>query len=93
MSTKMLTGSFVALITPFNRDGSMDFAAFRTLLKFQQDRGTSAVLIMGSIGLVVSRRDTLRSEHHLDSLLSREAIFLGNNLVFVARSEEHTSEL
>src|SRR4029079_2478449 len=50
MSTKMLTGSFVALITPFNRDGSVDFAAFRTLLKFQQARGTSAVLIMGSTG-------------------------------------------
>jgi 4-hydroxy-tetrahydrodipicolinate synthase len=50
MSTKMLTGSFVALITPFNRDGSVDFAAFRTLLKFQEQQGTSAVLIMGSTG-------------------------------------------
>src|SRR3954465_10687389 len=48
--SKMLTGSFVALITPFNRDGSVDFAAFRTLLKFQEDRGTSAVLIMGWTG-------------------------------------------
>jgi 4-hydroxy-tetrahydrodipicolinate synthase len=50
MSAKLLTGSFVALITPFNKDGSVDFAAFRTLLKFQQDHGTSAVLIMGSTG-------------------------------------------
>src|SRR3982074_3226711 len=50
MSTKMLTGSFVALITPFNKDGTVDFAAFRTLLKFQQDNRTSAVLIMGSTG-------------------------------------------
>jgi 4-hydroxy-tetrahydrodipicolinate synthase len=50
MSKKLLTGSFVALITPFNKDGSVDFAAFRTLLKFQQDHGTSAVLIMGSTG-------------------------------------------
>ena len=50
MSRKMLTGSFVALITPFNKDGSVDFGAFRTLLKFQEDRGTSAVLIMGSTG-------------------------------------------
>jgi 4-hydroxy-tetrahydrodipicolinate synthase len=50
MSRKLLTGSFVALITPFNKDGSVDFAAFRTLLRFQQDRGTSAVLIMGSTG-------------------------------------------
>jgi cytochrome c-type biogenesis protein CcmF len=42
-----------------------------------------AVLIAGSIYLVVSRRDMLRSEHRLDSLLSRESIFLANNLVLV----------
>ena len=42
-----------------------------------------AVLIVGSIYLVVSRRDMLRSEHRLDSLLSRESIFLANNLVLV----------
>src|SRR5439155_13131024 len=34
-------------------------------------------------GLVVWRRDLLRSEHRLDSLLSREAAFLLNNLVLV----------
>jgi cytochrome c-type biogenesis protein CcmF len=42
-----------------------------------------AVLIAGSIYLVVTRRDMLRSEHRLDSLLSRESIFLANNLVLV----------
>jgi len=41
-------------------------------------------LTAGSIYLVVSRRDMLRSEHRLDSLLSRESIFLANNLVLVA---------
>ena len=50
MSKKLLTGSFVALITPFNKDGSVDLAAFRTLLKLQEDHGTAAVLIMGSTG-------------------------------------------
>src|SRR5258708_23113261 len=50
MSNKKLTGSFVALITPFNKDGSIDFAAFRTLLRFHEDHGTSAILIMGSTG-------------------------------------------
>ena len=50
MLGKKLTGSFVALITPFNKDGSVDFAAFRDLLKFQEEQGTSAVLIMGSTG-------------------------------------------
>jgi cytochrome c-type biogenesis protein CcmF len=42
------------------------------------------VLIGGSIYLVVSRRELLRSEHRLDSLLSRESMFLLNNLVLVA---------
>jgi cytochrome c-type biogenesis protein CcmF len=42
-----------------------------------------AVLIAFSIYIVVSRRDMLRSEHRLDSLLSRESVFLGNNLVLV----------
>ncbi|HZO36930.1 MAG TPA: heme lyase CcmF/NrfE family subunit [Solirubrobacteraceae bacterium] len=40
-------------------------------------------LIAGSIALVVWRLDLLRSEHRLDSLLSREALFLFNNLAFV----------
>src|ERR1700693_4068509 len=43
-----------------------------------------AVLIASSIYLVVSRREMLRSEHRIDSLLSRESIFLGNNIVLVA---------
>jgi cytochrome c-type biogenesis protein CcmF len=42
-----------------------------------------AALIGGSIYLVVTRRDMLSSEHRLDSLLSRESIFLANNLVLV----------
>jgi 4-hydroxy-tetrahydrodipicolinate synthase len=50
MPKQKITGSFVALITPFNKDGSVDFAAFRSLLRFQEDNGSRAVLIMGSTG-------------------------------------------
>jgi cytochrome c-type biogenesis protein CcmF len=42
------------------------------------------VMIAGSIALVSSRSESLRSAHRLDSLLSREAAFLLNNLVLVA---------
>jgi cytochrome c-type biogenesis protein CcmF len=42
-----------------------------------------AAMLVGSIYLVVSRREQLASTHRLDSLLSREAIFLFNNLVLV----------
>jgi 4-hydroxy-tetrahydrodipicolinate synthase len=50
MAKMTLEGSFVALITPFNEDGSVDLGAFRTLLRFQEDHGTAAVLVMGSTG-------------------------------------------
>jgi 4-hydroxy-tetrahydrodipicolinate synthase len=50
MAKLRIEGSFVALITPFNEDGSVDLGAFRTLLGFQQDHGTAAVLILGSTG-------------------------------------------
>ncbi|MBV9311585.1 MAG: heme lyase CcmF/NrfE family subunit [Solirubrobacterales bacterium] len=42
-----------------------------------------ATMIGSSIGLVVWRRAQLRSEAQLDSLLSREAVFLLQNLVLV----------
>jgi len=50
MAKTRIEGSFVALITPFNADGSVDFGAFRTLLRFQEDHGTAAVLVLGSTG-------------------------------------------
>jgi cytochrome c-type biogenesis protein CcmF len=43
-----------------------------------------AVMIAGSIGLVLARRGQLRSDAQLDSLISREAVFLLQNLVLVA---------
>jgi cytochrome c-type biogenesis protein CcmF len=42
-----------------------------------------ALMSGGSIYLVVSRREVLRSEHRLDSLFSREAAFMLNNIVLV----------
>jgi cytochrome c-type biogenesis protein CcmF len=42
------------------------------------------IMAIGSIGLVLYRREGLRTEHRIDSLLSREAMFLLQNLVLVA---------
>jgi len=42
------------------------------------------VMVGSSVGLVLWRRDRLRSQAQLDSLLSREAVFLLQNLVLVA---------
>ena len=46
--------------------------------------GLISVMVIASVGLVIWRRDALRSEARLDSLLSREAVFLFQNLVLVA---------
>jgi cytochrome c-type biogenesis protein CcmF len=42
-----------------------------------------AVVLAGSTALIVSRLDDLRSERQIDSLLSRESVFLLNNLALV----------
>jgi cytochrome c-type biogenesis protein CcmF len=42
------------------------------------------VVLIGSTALIVSRLDDLRSEKRIDSLASRESVFLVNNLLLVA---------
>ncbi len=46
--------------------------------------GLIGVVVIGSTLLIVSRLDDLRSEKRIDSLFSREAVFLVNNLLLVA---------
>jgi len=46
--------------------------------------GLVAVVLIGSTALIVSRLDDLRSPKRIDSLASREAVFLVNNLLLVA---------
>jgi cytochrome c-type biogenesis protein CcmF len=45
--------------------------------------GLIAVVLIGSTALIVSRLDDLRSPKRIDSLISREAVFLINNLLLV----------
>jgi cytochrome c-type biogenesis protein CcmF len=45
--------------------------------------GLIAVVVVGSAALIVSRLDDLRSERRIESLASREAVFLVNNLLLL----------
>src|SRR4051794_3587774 len=45
--------------------------------------GLIAVVLIGSAALIVSRLDDLRSPKRIDSLVSRESVFLVNNLLLV----------
>jgi len=43
-------GSWVAIITPFDKNGQLDLEGMKELVNFQANNGTSALLIMGSTG-------------------------------------------
>src|SRR4051812_4574302 len=83
-SLVLATGTLAILGTFLVRSGILDsihaFGASTLGIPFVTLIG---LMIAGSIALVVWRRDILRSEHRIDSLLSREAAFLGNNVVLV----------
>ncbi|MGL1894450.1 MAG: 4-hydroxy-tetrahydrodipicolinate synthase [Spirochaetaceae bacterium] len=46
----MFSGVYTALITPFNTDGSIDFDAYRSLIKNQIEQGISGLLPVGTTG-------------------------------------------
>ena len=46
----MINGSIVALITPMNSDGSVDFASLERLVEFHIDQGTDAIVAVGTTG-------------------------------------------
>jgi 4-hydroxy-tetrahydrodipicolinate synthase len=58
----MLTGSIVALVTPMNADGVVDYAGLARLISFHIDAGTDALVIAGTTG----ESATLDHREHLD---------------------------
>ena len=46
----MIKGSIVAIVTPMHEDGSLDLAAFRTLIDFHIAQGTDGIVVVGTTG-------------------------------------------
>ncbi len=46
----MITGSIVAIVTPMNEDGSLDFQRFRSLIDFHVSEGTRGIVVAGTTG-------------------------------------------
>src|ERR1700693_2534660 len=86
MAKMKIEGSFVALITPFNQNGTVDFGAFRTLLKFQEDNGTRAVLIMGSTG----ETSLLSAEEKKEIIVQTAKMKTGKMLFFYGCTANNT---
>ncbi len=58
----IFTGAGVAIVTPMNADGSVNYEAFKNLIEFQIKEGTDAIIVCGTTG----ESSTLSHEEHLD---------------------------
>jgi 4-hydroxy-tetrahydrodipicolinate synthase len=57
MKNISLRGAITAIVTPFTKDGNVDFQAFRKLLKRQIDGGVGGIVVCGSTGEAVTLDD------------------------------------
>lgn len=58
----IFTGAGVAIVTPMNADGTVNYEGFRKLIEFQIENGTDAIIVCGTTG----EASTLSHEEHLD---------------------------
>lgn len=60
----IFTGAGVALVTPMNEDGSVNYKKLEEILEFQIAGGTDAIIICGTTG----EASTLTDEEHLECI-------------------------
>ena len=58
----MFRGSIVAIVTPFKKDGAVDYGKLRELVEFQIEGGTDAIVPCGTTG----ESSTLDYEEHIN---------------------------
>ena len=57
----MFSGSIVALITPFNNDGEVDYVSLKKLVDFHVESGSDGIVAVGTTG----ESATLTVEEHV----------------------------
>jgi len=63
---QVLSGSIVALVTPMNEDGSIDFNALKKLVDWHVKEGTNGIVAVGTTG----ESATLEIDEHLEVIRS-----------------------
>lgn len=64
MKKTIFTGAGVAIVTPMNADGSINFDKLGELIDFQIDNGTDAIIICGTTG----ESSTMTDEEHIECI-------------------------
>ena len=87
MDVRHLEGSIVALVTPFNDDGSVDFEALDRLIEFQIENGTDGILTLGTTG------ESSTMSHEEDNEVCRFVVeHVGGRVPVIAGSGSNSTE-
>lgn len=80
-------GAGVAIVTPFQEDGSVDYGKLKELVEFQISNGTDAIIICGTTG----ESSTLSHEEHLECI--KKCIeFVGGRVPVIAGTGSNCTE-
>lgn len=85
MST-IFTGSAVAIVTPMNKDMTVNYGKLEELIDFQIDNGTDCILICGTTG----EASTLTDEEHLECIRVGVSRTAGRVPVMAGTGSNHT---
>jgi len=84
----MFSGSIVALITPFDQDGEVDFVSLKKLVEFHVAAGTDGIVAVGTTG----ESSTLTVEEHVKVVLKTVEFAEGRIQVIAGTGSNATHE-
>ena len=64
MKNTIFTGAGVAIITPMNDDGSINYEGFAENIEYQINNGTDAIIVCGTTG----EASTMTDEEHIECI-------------------------
>ena len=95
MKFENITGSIVAMITPYHGDGSVNFEVLTQLLERQIQAGTSAILTLGTTGeysTMIHEEDATVVAHTLKVVDGRVPVIVGSGSNSTATQLEKSIE-
>jgi len=84
----MLQGAHTAIVTPFNKNGSVDYVRYRKLIEFQIANGIDGIVPVGTTG----ESPTLNNEEHMKVIEETVKAVDGRVLVIAGTGANSTAE-
>jgi 4-hydroxy-tetrahydrodipicolinate synthase len=84
----MLQGAHTAIVTPFNKNGSVDYVRYRKLIEFQIENGIDGIVPVGTTG----ESPTLNNDEHMKVIEETVAAVNGRVLVIAGTGANSTAE-